>query len=185
MEKAERDLIVEQLAQSRERLLQVTGGLTREQQTYRAAEGRWSVADCVEHVAIVEDNILRRIQKILEGPPEPQRRPEAQGKEEIILARVPARETRVQGPPQVMPTGRWSNFDALIRQFESTRERSLRFAAVTQADLRCHFFPHPFLGLFDCYQWLLFLGTHCERHVRQMEEVMADPGFPRASQASA
>jgi len=30
----------------------------------------------------------------------------------------------------------------------------------------------------ECYQWLLFLGLHCERHVRQLEEVKADPGFP-------
>jgi hypothetical protein len=82
-----------------------------------------------------------------------------------------------------MPQGRWPDFEELIRQFEATRERSMRFSAVTQADLRNHFFPHPFLGLLDCYQWLLFLSAHCERHVRQMEEVKAHPGYPGHRQA--
>jgi hypothetical protein len=55
----------------------------------------------------------------------------------------------------------------------------MSFAEATEADLRSHFFPHPFLGDLDCYQWLLFLGLHCERHVRQLEEVKEDPRFPR------
>jgi hypothetical protein len=99
------------------------------------------------------------------------------------MEKVPARKRRVQGPAEVMPQGRWPDFDELLRQFEATRERSVRFSAVTQADLRKHFFPHPFLGLLDCYQWLLLLAAHCERHVRQMEEVKADPGFPAQQQA--
>ena len=87
------------------------------------------------------------------------------------------------GPPQVDPTNRWPEFEELMRQFENTRERSVNFAAATEADLRSHFSPHPFLGDLDCYQWLLFMGLHCERHVRQMEEVKADMGFPKGMAA--
>jgi hypothetical protein len=108
-----------------------------------------------------------------------------QGKEHVILDRVPARASRVKGPAQVMPSGRWPDFEELLRQFEAARERTLRFAAVTQADLRSRAFPHPFLGPLDCYQWLLFLAAHCERHSRQVEEVKADPGFPRERSATA
>jgi uncharacterized damage-inducible protein DinB len=175
----ERELVVEHLARSRERLILTVDSLTASQRNFRTAEDRWSIADCVEHITVVENFVLRSIQKVLQSPPEPERQSEAQGKEQAILERVPARERRVKGPADVMPHGRWPNFDELVRQFEATRERSVRFSAVTQADLRNHFFPHPFLGILDCYQWLLFLGAHCERHVRQMEEVKADPGFPR------
>ncbi len=71
-----------------------------------------------------------------------------------------------------MPIGRWPEFETLLSQFEAARNRSIEFTTATDADLRNHVFPHPFLGQLDCYQWLLFIAAHCERHVRQMEEVL-------------
>lgn len=179
MEAVERERAIHLLAQSRERLVLTTGGLSAVQLNFRAFEDRWSIADCVEHITLVENNVLNNIQKTLQSVPEPDRRREVQGKEQLILEKVPVRERRVKCPAEVMPNGRWPNFDELLRQFEMARERSVRFCGVTQADLRIHFFPHPILGPLDCYQWLLFLGAHCERHVRQMEEVKAEAGFPR------
>jgi uncharacterized damage-inducible protein DinB len=179
----ERELVVEHLAHSRERLVLTVDGLSAEQRNFRPAKDRWSIADCIEHITVVESGALRGIQKALQSQPEPERQSEVRGKEQLIMEKVPARKRRVQGPAEVMPQGRWPDFDELLRQFEATRERSVRFSAVTQADLRNHFFPHPFLGLLDCYQWLLLLAAHCERHVRQMEEVKADPGFPAQQQA--
>lgn len=188
MEAKERELAVAHLAHSRERLVLAVEGLSAEHRNFRPGEDRWSITDCIEHITVVENSVLNNIQNLLQAPPAPARRAEVQGKEQVVLEKVPARERRVKGPAEAMPNGRWPDFDELMQQFEATRQRSLRFCAVTQADLRNHFFPHPFLGLLDCYQWLLFLGTHCERHVRQMEEVMADPSFPaheRAGQAGA
>ena len=183
MEATERELVVEQLAQSRERLVLTVEGLSEEQRSFRPAQDRWSIADCIEHITVVESIVLRNIQQTLQSPPEPARQAEVRGKEQIILEKVPAREQRVQGPAAFMPQGRWPDFEELMLQFEATRERSVRFSAVTQADVRSHFFPHPMLGLLDCYQWLLLVSAHCERHVRQMEEVKADPGFPMHRQA--
>ena len=34
-------------------------------------------------------------------------------------------------------------------------------------------------GTLDGYQWLLLLSTHSERHTAQIEEVKADPNFPK------
>ena len=158
-------------------------GLSAEQRSFRPAEDRWSIADCIEHITVVENFVLGNIQKMLQAPPEPARQDEVRGKEQVILERVPARERRVKGPAEVQPQCRWPEFEELVRQFEATRERSVRFSAVTQAELRHHFFPHPFLGLLDCYQWLLFLSAHCERHVRQMEEVKTAPGYPESARA--
>ncbi|HEV2690456.1 MAG TPA: DinB family protein [Bryobacteraceae bacterium] len=181
---AERDLVLHHLRASRERLLQAAGSLSAEQRCFRPAEDRWSVADCVEHLVIVENFILGSIKRVLATPPEPAKRSEVQGKEQVILERVPARNIRVKGPEAVMPTQRWPQFDDLLREFETTRQRTMSFASETQADLKFHFFPHPILGDFDCYQWLLFVGTHSERHVRQMEEVKSCEGFPQARAAA-
>ncbi len=49
----------------------------------------------------------------------------------------------------------------------------------TQDDLRAHSAPHPVLKTIDAYQWLLLLSAHSARHAAQIEEVKADPNFPK------
>jgi len=176
MEQAERDRMCRHLSQSRELLRQAVRGLSAEQRSFRPAADRWSVADCIEHLTVVENFTVKRIQQLLEQPPDGQ--PDTDGKDQLIMDHVPARTRRVKGPEAVMPSGRWADFDELLRQFEAARQRTMGFAEATEADLRAYAFPHPFLGPLDCYQWLLFLATHCERHVGQMEEVKSDPAFP-------
>ncbi len=184
MEATERKLALEHLNASRERLLATVRGLSAEQRMFQAAERRWSVADCLEHLIIVENFVWKTMQNVLQTPPQPEKQAEVRPRDQIVLEMVPARTRRVAGPPGVHPTRSWRDFGELVQQFEIARARTLQFAAYSDADLRCHFFPHPIIGDLDCYQWLLFLGTHCERHVRQMEEVMADPGFPARHSAS-
>jgi len=183
MEKAEREFLVLYLAASRERLLEQIDGLTKQQQRFRPAEDLWSVADCVEHVTLTEQGVLKKIQAVLLFPSQspPQNPWRAGVPDDEILASIPNRSPRLISPPDALPRRRWTDFSQLLRRFEAARERSLRFAAVTQSDLRGHFFAHPELGELDCYQWLLFLGAHCERHARQAEEVIANRGFPRVA----
>jgi len=172
MEATERSLVLEHLSANRERVRAVAKALSAQQQEFRPAEGRWSVIDCLEHIVVVENHVLKTIQRVLEAPPEPAKQAEVRRKDRAVLELVPDRATRVNGPPSMLPQRRWPDFEELLRQFGTTRERSIQFASETEADLRSHFFPHPILGDLDCYQWLLLLATHCERHVRQMEEVL-------------
>jgi len=177
MEKLERDRVLQYLAQSREMMVQAVEGLSPAQQSFRPAPDRWSVADCVEHVTVVEANILKAIHRNLQQPPGD--KPDTNGKDQVVLDNVPGRATRVKGPQAVMPNGRWPDFDECLRQFHAARQSTIGFTEATQANLRAWAFNHPFLGPLDCYQWLLFLATHCERHVHQMEEVKSHPAFPR------
>jgi uncharacterized damage-inducible protein DinB len=174
--KAERDFLLLYLAASRERLLDTVNRLNKDQARFRAARDRWSVADCVEHVTIVEKAVLKKMQTMVLSPPQPE--PTAATPDDAILSGVSNRFPRCAAPAEAMPRRRWTDVGALLRQFEAARERSLRFVAVTQSDLRAYFFEHPQFGELDCYQWLLFLGAHAERHARQADEVAADPGFP-------
>jgi hypothetical protein len=176
MQTAERDLALLQMHRSRVRLLETVQGLSAEQRSFKPAGDCWSVVDCVEHIIVVEHFVLDSIGRVLQSASEPEKQAEAAGKDELVQKRVPSRNIRVKGPEQVMPVGRWPEFETLLSQFEVARNRSIEFTTATDADLRNHVFPHPFLGQLDCYQWLLFIAAHCERHVRQMEEVLAVRG---------
>ena len=184
MTPAERELALRHLAESRERLLRMAQRLTREQLHYCAAPGRWTVAECVEHIAIVEGRVLGSIQRTLETGPDSSKRSAMEGKDDALVANVAGRATRLQAPDVLAPTGRWPD-EQLLKEFEGVRHQTRDFAASTAADLRRHFFKHPVIGELDLYQWLLLIAAHCDRHRAQSEEVMASPGFPRAQQANA
>ena len=178
MDATEREFVLHLLEAKRELLLSAISGLTSEHRDFRPRPDCWSVSDCVEHITLVETRVMDSIERRLKSAPEPEKAAAVAGKEKLILRAVPERGTRVKAPEAVTPTGRWPDFAELVGEFRKARERSLRFAAETEADLRSHFFPHTVFQDLDCYQWLVFLGAHCERHVLQIEEIRADPAFP-------
>ena len=46
----------------------------------------------------------------------------------------------------------------------------------TSEPLRDRFAPHPFAGMIDGYQWVLFLAAHTDRHAAQIEETLGRLG---------
>ncbi|HUJ30912.1 MAG TPA: DinB family protein [Candidatus Acidoferrum sp.] len=179
MTPAERERAMTLLDETHQRLLGTTRGLTQAQWHFKPAPDRWSVAEIVEHIAFVEGGILKGIQKAL--PKEPTSVKPFMA-DDAFVERIVGRVDRAKAPDVVAPSGRW-RLEELIPEFEAARRRSIEFAKTTSAPLRQHSYPHPFLGELDCYEWLLVIPSHCERHRRQAEEVMAAPDFPRAAAA--
>jgi uncharacterized damage-inducible protein DinB len=182
MTPGEREALLKNLAESRERLLRVAERLSSEQWHYRPAPDRWSVAECVEHITTVEGRVLGLIQKTLESGPDASKSNAM--KDEALFADVAGRVTRFQAPEMLRPTGRWP-CEELLKEFEGARQRTREFAGSTEAELRQHFFRHPVLGELDLYQWLLLVTAHCDRHRAQSEEVMGSAGFPRTARTGA
>jgi hypothetical protein len=177
MQDHERQLVVDQLTASRDRLLALVDGLTAEQWTFRPAEDRWSTAECLEHVTRVESRMLGVIEKKLHEDPPGQ--VSARIDDAHIANSVLDRTTRRQAPEPVRPTGQWPDASELLAEFRKTRQRTTDFAATTRSDLRSYIHPHMALGELDCYQWLLVLSLHGARHAQQIEEIKAAAGFPR------
>lgn len=180
MTPAERERAINALHESRERLLAAVERLSPSQLAYKPAADRWSVAECVEHIILVEDSILGAIQKTAL---QPAGSPQTVLEDDALVAKVVDRSERIKGPERLMPTGRWPHHE-LCREFEAARKRTSQFTATTDVKLRESVFPHPRLGPLDCYQWLLLIAAHGERHRAQAEEVMASAEFPRAASAS-
>jgi hypothetical protein len=140
----------------------------------RRSDDEWCAAELIEHIVVVEQWALGSIEGALRtGDADESRRGKGAHKDAIILEAVPARNKRVQAPAEFMPQHRWPDWDELLSQFAATRARVIELARTTHADLRVHFAAHPFLKDLDCYQWLMLIAGHAERHVRQAEEVVA------------
>lgn len=180
---SERETLLNNLADSRERLLATVKGLSGEQLHFKPAPDRWSVAENVEHLTFVEGRVLGFIQKTLSEAPTPEKHSVFEGKDKQMVEDIAGRITRFQAPEPIRPNGRWPD-DQLLKEFETARQNTRAFAGSTEADLRTYFFRHPVFGEMDCYQWLLLIAAHCDRHRAQSEEVMASEGFPRSSAAA-
>ena len=46
--------------------------------------------------------------------------------------------------------------------------------------LRQHAMDSPLGMKLDGYEWILFIAAHSERHTKQINEVKADPNFPKS-----
>jgi hypothetical protein len=178
----ERDFAAKQLAESRDRLLQLVRPLSPAQLAFKPAPDRWSIAENLEHVILVERRGFGFVERAVKQAPDPSRRSGYPGESEGLITMLRDRSHPRRGPEQIQPRGTWPH-DQLIKEFESARRRTCEFLAGTTADLHAHFSPHPLFGDLSCYQWLLVLSAHCDRHRAQSEEVMAHQEFPRAAAA--
>jgi DinB superfamily len=179
MTPAERERAIAYLEETRERLLRTALNLSGEQWQYKTSPDRWSVAEIFEHVTFVEGRILAGIERALQKEPTLVK---PFMEDDAFVQRIVGRLERMRAPDAVVPSGRWP-LEQLIPEFEAARRRSLEFAKTTNGRLRQHSYPHPFFGELDCYQWLLVIPSHSERHRVQVEEVIAAAGFPRTATA--
>ncbi len=166
------------LADTRNGLVDATKGLSEAQWKFKSAPDRWSIAEIVEHLVLVENLLLENIRPQLASSSSvaPADRDPKQI-DAAILAQMPDRSTKYQAPPPIVPTGRWTAQAALDR-FLTSRQQTVAFLK-SDADLRGHLVSHPVFGSMDGYEWILAIAAHTDRHTKQILEVKADSNFPR------
>ena len=178
MDILERQLLLEQLASSEARLLELVDGLTREQWNFQETPERWSIAENIEHLIVFESFIRGAIQRALETPAEMEKKTVVGAKESLVLGLAHSRSTKLKAREAALPMGTWPDSTELIAELRRTRAQTCVFVSKTDAELRDHFFPHIVFGDLDCYQWLVALGQHGFRHALQIEEIKEHPGYP-------
>ena len=176
----ERAAALKSLQATHDAFLQSISGLSEKQWTFKPAPDRWSIAEVSEHITVSEGMILQLVQsKIMTGPATPEKRAEVKVTDVKILTLIPDRSHKVQAPDFLKPTGRFATREETVKAFEQARKTTMDYVQTTNDDLRDHFAPHPMLGMMDAYQYILLISAHSERHTKQIEEVKADPGFPK------
>ena len=149
----------------------VAAGLQRQ----RPAPERWSTAEVLEHLALVEAIFIGRIAAAIEqargglGPeaascaslPEP------------VAARMADRANRRNAPDTAQPTGTldvsaaWAAMEAGHDRLRGLVRRAdgLALSQVTV--------DHPVFGSMTVYQWVELMAAHEGRHTEQIKEVAA------------
>ena len=153
-------------------------GLSDKQLNFRAAEGRWTIAEIAEHITVVESALFGTVtDQVLKSEPPKCENPFRVVDTAIILA-ITNRQQKFTAPEQVRPNGRWKTREDLLKSFETTRNATIDFMKNNKIDLRNYFGQAP-MGMMDAYQWILFMTGHSERHLAQLKEVKTDQRYPK------
>jgi hypothetical protein len=178
---AERAAAVQDLEASRQAFLTSLQGLSEAQFHFKPGPDRWSVAEVAEHIAVSEDLLRGMVtDKLVRTPTPPELLAQVQHDDARLRQLVTDRSVPRKAPEMLKPTGRFPTAEAVRAAFSQSRDRTVAYVQTTRDDLRGHAGPHPLLKALDGYQWLLLLSAHSSRHTAQIEEVKADPKFPRS-----
>ena len=179
--KAERAALLKDLKETRGALEKATKGLTPAQMNFKSAPERWSVAECLEHIAAGEDFLYEIITgKVMTSPAPagPLDAAKSHDTDTQVKQFVRNRGNKMQAPEPLAPNNRFGSSHGSWQHFLDSRARTVAFAQ-KESTLRAHVMDGPAAKGMDAYQWLLYLSGHSARHTAQILEVKADAKFPK------
>ena len=163
--------IYEDIDAARAKLLRAVEGLDEQQRGFRPSPDKWSVAETVEHLSIVEGQVARLFEKLLmKAEAGGHARAEGSAFAPVSIAEQfeQVRDKKLNAPEATRPAG-LPLADA-IEHLRASRDalRSMR-PRLERLDGTSVTFPHPAFGPINIYQWLAFIGAHEQRHLAQIE----------------
>ena len=179
--KADREQLIKYLKDTRDGVEKATKGLSPEQMNFKAGPDRWSVAECLEHIASAEDYLYDLIQTKSMTAPAPAGPFDATKAHEVdakIKQMITDRSQKAQAPEPLRPNNRYGSTQGSWQHFVESRKRTIEFVQ-KENGLRDHAMDSPVAKGMDAYQWVLFLAAHSARHTAQILEVKADAKFPK------
>jgi hypothetical protein len=174
----ERGRAIQYLEKTRAGVFAATKGLSEAQWNFKPAQDRWSVAEVTEHIAAAEDFLMDMVKaKVMKAPPRTGSE-DVKAVDEFVLRAIPDRSKKAQAPEPLRPTNRFGSPKDSLKHFKESRAKTIEFLKETK-DLRQHAVDSPLGKQLDGYEWVLFVAAHSERHTKQIDEVKADPNFPK------
>lgn len=170
---------VDYLEKTRAGVLAATEGLSTAQWNFKPGPDRWSVAEVTEHIAAAEDLLMSLIQgKVLTAPARTEKE-DVKAIDDFVLKAIPDRTHKLTAPEPLVPTNRFHSPKESLDHFKESRAKTIDFLKNTK-DLREHALDSPVGKKLDGYEWVLFIAAHSDRHTQQINEVKADPNFPKS-----
>jgi hypothetical protein len=175
---ADKERALKYLESTKQGVLDATAGLSEAQWNFKSAPDRWSVAEVTEHIAAAEDFLRGMIvDKAMTSPVQPEGA-DMKATDDAVLAMIPDRTHKAQAPEPLKPTNRFGSPQESLKHFIDSRQKTIDFLN-QHDDLRTHAMDSPLGKKLDAYEWVLFIAAHSERHTKQINEVKADPNFPK------
>jgi hypothetical protein len=158
----------------REKLVALIGSLDDAKLNQVSDGEKWSPADIVEHLSMVEGSAIRICAKLLG-------KAEKEGRNGDGMIRITnsffekgneIAKAKLEAPEFVQPSGNRpveESFEAMRENSEKLDELKPRFNDYDTTDFT---FPHPYFGGLSAGEWLTLIGAHEARHIRQIRAII-------------
>src|SRR5256885_12104347 len=175
MTKDDREHLLVHLEMTTQMVAEQVHGLSPAQLEYKASPDRWSIREIVSHLAVAEPDYWRDIQKALKAQPDMNHKKSSATDADILwygIDRVV--HTKTGGGDEKVDT--YKDLGKALGNFQALRATMIEYIKTTNDDMRAHSFGDR--EVIDCWQWMLEISTHAERHIQQIREIKNDSKFP-------
>lgn len=178
LSKTERKYAIGLMKDTYKDAVNATKGLSDAQLDFKAAPDKWSVKECMYHIAVTEKGLWSMLEGTMKSPANPEKRAEIKVTDEQFVKMLEDRTNKVKTNDAMEPRNSgYKSLDEAITDFKTARMSHIKYMKTSTEDLRNHVLQMPF-GWIDCYQLYLMIAAHSNRHTQQMNEVKANPAFP-------
>lgn len=179
LSKQERKIAINLLKETKTEALKSVKGLSEAQLNFKASPEKWSIKECMYHIAISEKNLWDLMEATMKAQPNPEKRSEIKTTDDQMIKMMEDRSNKVKTSEPFEPKNTpYKSLNEAVEAFKTRRVDHIKYMKSTTEDLRNHVAKMPF-GYIDCYQLCLMIGSHSNRHTQQINEVKADPDYPK------
>ena len=167
--------LIEYLAEHRRRLDEAISSVPPSLRERRPAPDRWSVAEVVEHLSIVESRVAALLSRKVTaarangvGPdPDTSSVVSSYAHPEAVVDRT----TRIPAPEPVRPTGTVETNAGTVALAEAHAAMLASLRNANGVNLEGLMATHPAFGPLNMYHWVVLIALHDDRHSAQIREI--------------
>jgi DinB superfamily len=174
---ADRNYLLDNLLRTKEEMIRETKDLTLAQWEFKEGDGKWSIAQVVEHLGLYERIVSAEKNVTLNTMPQP---------ELIRVSRTDSAQLAWMGEEQAhtandfsIPLGLMKGGDNLVF-YQFGRDILIRFISETDKDLKAYYTfrkePEKRRSLHSLF--VVHFG-HTDRHLRQIRRIKQHKNFPK------
>jgi len=162
-------------AKARARLKELVSSLTADQLSALPEGEKWTIAQIVEHIAMVDESTTRVCAKLLKQAEDAGQTSDGKAviSDNFLQKGSEIAVIKVEAPDIVQPRGEKTIAESIAKLDENAEQLANmreRFDSVGGTEFK---FTHPFFGDISAQEWLALKGGHEMRHIKQIEKVLA------------
>jgi hypothetical protein len=161
-------------AEVRERLKAEIAAIPLEKTSVLPEGEKWTIAQILEHVAMVDESTVKICAKLLKKAQEAGQASDGQVviSDDFLQKGAEIATMKVDAPSFVQPSAGKSVAESL-NQLDETAERLNEMRSLFESVNGTGFkFPHPFFGEITAQEWLALKGGHEMRHLKQISRLL-------------
>lgn len=162
---------------ARTKLKETVSALSEEQLNAFPEGEKWSISQIVEHVAMVNDGVVRICGRLL-AKAEAAESPFVgfSVSNDFVEKGAGIAGVKLEAPEIVHPVSGASVKDSLAKLDECSRSLELLREKFERFDGTDPKFPHPYFGDLSAHEWFVLSGAHEGRHLRQIRRILEKIG---------